>query len=277
MIKFLVFIGRMLLTLATLAVRDSLQLHSTTEPQNITDYVCVDGHLNYFPVSVRVVVAVTCVLSMIGALLIVLSYFLIRDIRTKAREILVHLSLMDFMAACANFIGVVANLADSVKADPQDVVANNLCIAQASFAMYGTESSVLWTICLAVYVFLRILLENSKVARRSVYGFYVVCYGVPLIMTLWFSLTDKLGVDLYSGSGWCSLKVYDGHHRYQLNPIFGNDIWIYLTIILVPLIFISLHFYLRYQVRHEGECLASCTGSAFAFESLGVRLVSVLV
>ena len=245
----------MLLTLATLAVRDSLQLHSTAESQNITKLqnVCEDGHLNFFPVSVRVVVGVTCVLSMIGALLIVLSYVLIRDIRTKAREILVNLSLMDFMAACANFVGVVSNLSETAAADPQNTVTNNLCIAQASFGMYGTISSILWTICLAVYVFFRVLFEISKVAQRSVYGFYVICYGVPFIVTLWFSLTNKLGVDLYGGSGWCSVKVYDGRHRSMFNAIFGNDIWIYLTMILVPLIFLSLHFYLRYQVSKSCE------------------------
>ena len=231
--------------LATLAPSESPLPSSKVQPMTITHYACSNGSLNYSPVSVHVVVGVTSVLSMIGALLIILSYILIRDIRTKAREIIVNLSLMDFMAAASNFIGVVSNLARIATADPQNTVINNLCIAQASFALYGTISSILWTICVAVYVFLRILLENSKVAQRAVYGFYVVCYGVPFIMTLWFSLTGKLGVDPYGGSGWCSIKVYDN----LLNPIFGNDIWIYMTIILVPLIFISLHFYLRNQVR----------------------------
>ncbi len=226
----------MLLTsLAASGSSDSIPAVQT----NSTTDACV-----YDPDSVRVVVGVTCVLSMIGALLIILSYILIRDIRTKAREILVNLSLMDFMAAAANFIGVVTNLSEG-----KDSIEKNLCVAQASVAMYSTLSSVMWTICVAVYVFLRIMLENSKVAQRSVYAFYVICYGLPLIMTLWFAFTDKLGVDTYGGSGWCSLKVNSPEVN-TFNVVIGNDIWIYLTIILVPIIFISLHFYLRHQVQY---------------------------
>ena len=237
----------MLLSILTsLAARGSVQANNTTD-------VCVNGSLAYAPDSIRVVVGVTCILSMIGALLIIFSYILIRDIRTKAREILVNLSLMDFMAAAANFFGVVTNFSQS----ENHSVEGYVCQIQASFAMYGTLSSVLWTICVAVYVFFRIMLENSKVAQRSVYGFYVICYGLPLIMTLWFSLTEKLGGsggdgDTYGGSGWCSLKINGKHGADTFNVVIGNDIWIYLTIILVPLIFISLHFYLRYQVCTYG-------------------------
>ena len=234
----------LLSVLTSLAARGSVQANNTTD-------VCVNGRLNVTPDSIRVVVGVTCILSMIGALLIIFSYILIRDIRTKAREILVNLSLMDFMAAAANFFGVVTNF--SKYNNGTDSVEGYVCLIQASFAMYGTLSSVLWTICVAVYVFFRIMLENSKVAQRSVYGFYVICYGLPLIMTLWFSLTGKLGLDTYGGSGWCSLKTYDKHGVPKpFNVVIGNDIWIYLTIILVPLIFISLHFYLRYQVCTYG-------------------------
>ena len=44
--------------------------------------------------------------------------------------------------------------------------------------------------------------------------------------------------------------VYDRatNQTLSFNAVFANDIWIYLTIILVPLIFIALKFYLRYEV-----------------------------
>lgn len=232
------------LTAVSLAARGLLETTSNNSDDGV--YVCKDGVLTGIPMSVRIVVGVTCVLSMIGAVLIVLSYILIRDIRTKAREILVNLSLMDFMVATANLIGIFIN--SFTETTISGAPTTSLCLAQASFAMYGTISSVLWTICVAVYVFVRIMLENSKWAQRAVYGFYVICYGVPLIMTLWFSLTGKLGNDDLGGSGWCSLITHDHNGPIPFNVVFGNDMWIYLTIILVPLIFISLHFNIRHQV-----------------------------
>ena len=253
----------MWLTLALLAARKSHDVfYPTTYPNSVIEEIteanihpgeiCENGNLYAFPTSIRWVVGVTCILSMIGSLLIVLSYFLIPAIRTKAREILVNLSLMDFMVATANLVGILTDYANDIPmhnaTDPGIVTEKNLCIAQASFAMYGTISSVLWTICIAVYVFLRIMLEGSKLGQKCVYAFYVLCYGLPLVMTIWYSTTGKLGFDHYGGSGWCSLKLYDQHGAVPFNAIFGNDIWIYLTMILVPLLFISLHFYIRHNV-----------------------------
>lgn len=217
---------------------------------------CHNGKLYSVGTDVLVVVGITCVLSMIGASLIVFSYILIPQIRTKAREILLHLSLMDFMAAAANFAGILANfdkyLSRTDLPEAKYNAINNLCIAQASFAMYGTESSVLWTICMAVYIYLRIMYEGSPVAKRACYAFYAICYGIPLIMTVWFACTDKLGYSSYGGSGWCSVILTDEKgNPTPFRAVIGNDIFIYVTIILVPLIFVSLHFHVRSQVSQE--------------------------
>ena len=248
----------MIISLAVLAARYS-QVTTTnnvlesTSPSNSSEY-CVDGVPHKVMPSIRAVVGITCILSMVGAFLIILSYILIKDIRTKAREILVNLSVMDFMAATANFIGVLVNFDPYLNNPIQNStspytyrVMNDLCRSQAFFAMYGTISSVLWTICIAVYVFLRIMLEGKNIAKRAVYVFYCICYGVPLIVAMWFMFTGKLGYAPFGGSGWCSVILYNSttRERYSLRVIFANDLWIYLTIVLVPLIFVTLKFYLR--------------------------------
>ena len=218
---------------------------------------CINGTPYVVMPSVRVVTGITCILSMLGAVLIILSYIMIKELRTKAREILVNLSLMDFMVAAANFTGVVANF-DNYLVDETHIVysnwtyniVHNLCLTQASFAVYGTVSSILWTIAIAVYIYLMIMYDRAPVARKATYAFYVICYGIPLITTLWFALTRKLGYSPYGGSGWCSLVVKDQQtgKDQPLVAVFGNDIWIYLTIILVPVLFLSIHFYLRSEV-----------------------------
>ena len=190
---------------------------------------------------------------MIGAVLIILSYVLIPQIRTKTREILVHLSLMDFMAAAGNFVGVVVNFdhylgndTDAGISEETYRTAKKLCITQASFAIYGTEASVLWTICMAMYIYLRIMYDSRKTAKQACYFFYVICYGIPLICTLWFALTGKLGYSRDGGSGWCSVILTEKDGRFR--AIISNDIFIYITIFIVPLIFISLHFYLKSEL-----------------------------
>ena len=229
-------------------------------PNNSTVY-CQHGTPMAVLPSVQVVVGITCVLSMFGAVLIILSYLLIKEIRTKAREILVHLSFMDFMVATANFVGVVVNF-DQYLLDTHHVqysertynIVNTLCVTQASFALYGTESSILWTIAIAVYIYFRVMFDQKPVARRAVYAFYVICYGLPLIMTLWYSLDGKLGYSRYGGSGWCSFVLKRSKRVYPMTALLGSDMWLYLTIILVPVIFVSLYFYLRFEVCYIVLC-----------------------
>lgn len=213
---------------------------------------------------VRAVVGVSCALSMIGSVLIILSYFLISDIRSKAREMLVNLSLMDFMAAAANFAGIAIDFSKYLGNDTatgtnslngsshHHNLMHNLCVTQAVFAQYGTLSSIFWTICLAVYIYLCIMIGTQKVAYRSVTVFYVLCYGLPLVYTGWYAGTNKLGFDRFAGSGWCTI-VTSKDHGGRFSVVFGNDIWIYLTIFLVTVIFVSLHYHLKSEVRGGGR------------------------
>ncbi len=204
--------------------------------------------------AVHAVVGVTCVLSMVGSVIIILSYFIVPDIRTKAREILVNLSLMDFMAAAANFAGIVINFDNSLGTGTDNSSHHHmthLCLAQATFGMYGTISSILWTICIAVYIYFCIMI-GSRLAARSVLIFYILSYGIPAIVTVWYVATKKLGYDVVSGSGWCALLVYRHYGEHSkvipLNTVFASDLWVYLTMFIVPVMFTSLYCHLKTEV-----------------------------
>lgn len=95
------------------------------------------------------------------------------------------------------------------------------------------------------------MIGNQKVAFRSVIVFYFLSYGIPVIYTAWYVATGKLGFDPLGGSGWCSLKVNEKQGIF--NTVFGNDMWIYLTMFLVPVIFMSLHYHLRSEVSLGGS------------------------
>lgn len=230
----------------------------SSHQQNAADVDC-SGSIS---TTLRVVVGLTCSLSMVGSLLIILSYCLIPSIRTKGREILLNLSLMDFVAAAGNCTGIAVNFSDYLGNDVanKSAVMNHLCTAQAVFAQYGTISSILWTVCLAVYIYLCIMITNKKIVVKSVLVFYVLCYGMPLIVTLWYTFTNKLGFDQIGGSGWCSVILESGGQRWPLNIVFTNDIWVYLTIIIVPVIFVALHYHLKGEVSKEGVSMCKAIG-----------------
>lgn len=196
----------------------TLQSYSTES----TNMSIIEGPFFHKHVAIRVVVGVTCSLSMVGALLIILSYICIKDIRTKAREVLVHLSIADFGVACANFIGVCVyfdqyirhcNLDSSPRntscfeqdSDPNSVgngvntltsceALLYLCKIQAFIAAYSTLASVLWTLCLAVYIYCLVFYTNKKVHLRIIYLAYIFCWGMPLFISVWLVTTGENSV-----------------------------------------------------------------------------------
>ena len=168
-------------------------------------------------VALRATVGITCCLSMLGAILIIASYFLMRDIRTKSRQILMQLSFADFGVACANFIGVSVYFDQYIRWCPQSLthkyeaphgleywaLYNNhsalscrallgLCKAQAFFAGFSTLASVLWTLCLAVYIYCLVVHSSKRAHHKVLYVSYVLCWGIPLFISLWLISTGTV-------------------------------------------------------------------------------------
>ena len=204
----------------------------------------------------RAVVGVTCVLSITGSLLIIFSYFCFVGLRTRARLILVHLSVMDAGVALANLIGDAVNFdqyyTDGSKPISTDVPTHiqNLCVSQAFIAEYFTLGSVLWTTNLAIYMYFLVLHHDTKL---FLYFCYVFTYGVSLLISLWLVFTGRLGFAPYDSSGWCSIiakKPATGDTDY-FGAAIGYDLWIYLAIVITLVVYLSVHFYLSDEVSHR--------------------------
>ena len=201
--------------------------------------------------AVRLTVGATCLLSIVGATLIILSYACFKSLRTKAREILLHLSLMDFGVAAANFIGDVVNFDKFYNSTTGPIEAvKNLCTAQAFFAVYFTLGSVLWTISLAVYLYFLLVHRTTKNAKYFIYFSYVLCWGLPFFVTLWLVLTKRLGYSPYNASGWCSMIAVNPKTQAKdyFAVVIGYDLWIYLAMVLVPVMYCSVRWFLREEV-----------------------------
>ena len=213
---------------------------------------------------VRMVVGITCGLSVIGSLLIILSYLCFRGLRSRARQILVHISIMDLGVAVSNLVGLSVYfdhyynrpncLPDGIQADPHICPVSekikDLCVAQAFFAAYFTYGSIMWTVCLSVYLYFLIIHHGTNRSKYSLYFSYIFCYVMPLILSLWFLLTDRLGYAPYNSEGWCG-DILNNPMTGKPDiyaAILGYDLWIYLTFILVPVLSISVHLYIRQEV-----------------------------
>ena len=202
--------------------------------------------------TLRAVVGVSCSLSILGSLLIILSYILFKKRRTRAREILLHISLMDLGVALANLIGLSVYFDRFYLLDNEQVPAyiDGLCKTQAFFAAYCTYASILWTIALAGFLYFLIIHHRTRRAIYFVWLSYLVCYGLPLLLSLWLVLTKKLGHSPIDSSGWCTLITNDlqtGKVDIFIT-VFAYDLWIYLAIVIIPIFYLAIRCHLASQV-----------------------------
>lgn len=139
-------------------------------------------------VAMRVCVSITCVLSMFGAGLIMGTFIAFKELRTKARQILVQLSIADFIVAASHLFGVNINLpkfAETVCRDYEDngnITSDLFCKVQGGVTVFSSVGSYLWTIAVAYYLLVIIVFESQRVGKWLVYISYPVCWGIPAVL-----------------------------------------------------------------------------------------------
>lgn len=208
----------------------------------------------------RAVVGITCVLSMIGTVLIIVSYVFYKNLRNRARLILVHLSLMDFGVALSNLIGnliyfdryyITYNTTDNcmIYHWPPHQYTEYLCEAQAFFSHFFTLGSILWTISLAVYLYFLLMHSRTSLAPVSLRISYFLCYGIPLFICLWLLFTHKFGYSSRS-FGWCTILVFSdmANQSNIFGAVIGYDLWVYLAMTFVFALYLAVQLFLREKV-----------------------------
>ena len=228
---------------------------------------------------VRAISMTSCSLSIVGSLLIITSFVCFKELRSRGRQILVNLSAMDLGVAIANLVGAAVYFdgyyhvyigdrrncttkytpifnrphypTNTTVMCPKSGAIEGLCISQAFFSNYFTHASILWTISLSCYLYFRIVHYGTKFAQYSLRFSYAFCYLMPLFVSVWLVMVDKLGYSPYESSGWCSIIMKDPadpKKRDIFVAIFGYNLWIVLTFILVPLLSFCVYFYVRHEV-----------------------------
>lgn len=220
---------------------------------------------------------------MLGALLIVLSYACCKELRSRGRQILVHISIMDFGVGLFNLSGASFHFSkyyhsvayndcttfiselfipahyiqhhvyitpDNSIMCPQSVTIESLCLSQASLSIFFTCGSILWTIALSFYLYFRIVHKSSNLAKYTLYFSYVFCYAMPVAVTVWLLLTGRLGYSPYESSGWCSIILMNPltKDRDIYASVFGYNIWIMIMFIFPPVLSYAVHLNVRTEV-----------------------------
>ena len=210
---------------------------------------------------IRMAAECTCVLSIVGSVATMASYLALKEMRHTVREILLHLSIMNFISSAANLVGLLLNFHktlyrvvenDRLVYHSSYSTFHHLCLAQAFFTSYGTIGSSLWTLGLSVYLYYRIVSCNIGVTTRVVRILYIVCYALPLYVSLWLLLNGWLGYAPWSPThrGWCTTVAVEANGDiHTLELLMTDDIWIMLSAATITVVTFITHTHIKDQVR----------------------------
>lgn len=148
----------------------------------------------------QVLVSCTTFLSMLGTLLIVGTFIAFSSLRTRARQILVQLSVADFAVALSQLVGVNVNLqryagqiCTNEPLDDVNITSDTFCKVQGGLTIFFTISSFFWTVAVAIYLLTVIVFESQRVGKWLTYAFYPICWGIPAAMVMMFGILKSIG------------------------------------------------------------------------------------
>ncbi|KAL5499668.1 hypothetical protein EMCRGX_G011123 [Ephydatia muelleri] len=193
-----------------------------------------------------IAISITSLLSIFGATFIILSYVAFRKIRTQTRQFLVNLSIADLVLALSSLIGALVYYGNAglQEATEDSDMLQRMCAAQAAFTMFGVLSTMFWTVAVAFYLCVLVVL-HKQTGWVLVVVLYVVCWGIPGVLTIWLGVSEHLGLDQGATNGFCAVIPGAANSSDPYVIVVGYDMWLYLAFILLPAFYATLHYKLQ--------------------------------
>ena len=197
------------------------------------------GNLN------RSIFLFSAVLSVFGSLLILITYNAYKNIQSPARHIIACLSLANLITVIANSYGIFTK--------PNEY-GEITCILQSFTGGGAAMSSYLWTMVLAIYLYVGLVKDNSEILEKLLHPwFHLLCWLLPLGINIVALSMNKLGngSDRIS-SGWCWIKISSNEERLDqlIWMIIDGEGILVLTLIVIFVLYISIKIHLKKKVRN---------------------------
>lgn len=187
------------------------------------------------------VTIVSCSFSCLGSALIILAYFMLKDLRTGSQKIITLLALADLISAVGYILGS-ANYIHHYHATSGCDTFYKLCRAQASVTSWSSLVSFCWTVILALYFFLIIVFKRVQVVSRLMIVYNIVAWGAPLLIVVPLLSLDKLGYAHFAASNWCFVKADPTSSSWEtaLIVLVAGKFWEILSYVIMVVLYVII-------------------------------------
>ena len=201
----------------------------------------------------KTLVSITTILSMLGSLCIILSYIAWKDIRTTSRKVLVWLSISDFLIALGNISGTFFQSTIPLLKDYK-------CIAQSFVISTASISSFLWSVTLALCLYMTIIKNQQVLFESFLPYFHLFNWSVGLTINAVAVSENRLGntADEIT-AGWCWILHNHTSSSNQTNTEeqrkYTEKIWMLIDYKVIEIIsyaaILIIYLMLKFQLKRE--------------------------
>lgn len=206
-----------------------------------------------FFVAIDVAIVITCILSILGAGSIMVSFLWFKELRTTSRFLLFHLSIADAAVAVANIIGA-SHRTITVLADG-DTSFNNTasmasCFFTASVGLYATDASILFTLAVMFHICLKVVcLKIPKVVNNIVLvSLVILCWGIPLPIVIVYIVKGFFGFEPGYSPQFCTI-LGDINGSHYVAELLGYELFFFASLIILPVLTGFTLFWFKCKVR----------------------------
>ncbi|XP_067826434.1 G-protein coupled receptor 157 [Heptranchias perlo] len=215
----------------------------------------------------KIIIFISCCFSFLGSALIIGTHFWWPDLRTKARQLLVYLSVADLLSALSYSYGVLRDFQSS----------SWDCVLQGAVSTFANTSSFFWTVAIAVYLYLIIVRSEQTLADSLVVWFHAVSWFVPLVITVAAVSLEKIGYDASDVSvGWCWVSIQAEDH--VLWMLLTGKIWEFIAYITLPILYILIkkHINRAHEALSEYRPILASSSSHHTRSSIADRKLTII-
>lgn len=217
------------------------------------------------------VAIVSSSLSCLGSLLILVAYFVLKDMRTGAQKIITLLAMADLFSALGYIVGSINFLVHFNKSDGKTCETfQMLCESQAIITSWSSLCSFAWTFILAFHFFMVTVLKRVSLASKLIPLYNVIAWGGPLLIVVPLAMLGKLGYAPYAASNWCFVKDNNWYSSSLeqdgetiLIIFLAGKLWEILTYISVTVFFIGIAVHVSW-VSISRDIVSECYHMPYA-------------
>ena len=171
-----------------------------------------------------ILLAISAGLSILGCTLILTTYICYKEIRTVSRHIVVCISIADIITTASNLSAIF--ISPEINSEI-DEINNVSCTVQSFIGTTAVLWSFLWTMVLAMYLYLELVKENKSLGKRLIWPWsHVICWIAPLGINVVALFLHKLG---NSGdrntAGWCWISVFGKKIHFYFSVSRDTTLW----------------------------------------------------